>query len=443
MDKLSKIREAGVVGAGGAGFPSHIKLNAKVDTVIANGAECEPLLWKDKELMRLYPEKIISGIRHAMEITGASKGWIALKKDKNREAIEKFKALLKGDTSIEIYPLGDYYPSGDEVVLVHEVTGRIVPPGGLPLHAGVVVSNIETFLNISEAIDSGKPVTDKYLTINGEVGAPVTLKVPIGTSLDALVAAAGGLKIPRAYFLDGGIMMAKLLTDPSAYVKKTTSGFIAIPPDHYLAKKKGSTDRAVLAAGKSACDQCSYCTELCPRYLLGHDCQPHRVMRSLGLGEKPSEIESSFALLCVECGLCGLYSCPENLSPNIICGISKRNLAKKGIRPKAPQGNALKAHPMQPYRKAPIEKLLDKLSIKKYSAHADFSTAAISPDRAVLPLSQHIGAPSLPVVKKGEAVEKGKLIAVIPEGKMGSCLHASISGKIISADNDKIIIEKQ
>ena len=443
MDKLGKIREAGVVGAGGAGFPTHIKLNAKVDTLIANGAECEPLLWKDKELMRLYPEKIISGMRHAMEITGAAKGWIALKKDKNREAIEKFKAVLKGSSSIEIYPLGDYYPSGDEVVLVNEITGRLVPPGGLPLHAGTVVSNVETLLNISEAIDSGMPVTDKYLTVNGEVGAPVTLKVPVGTSLNELIAAAGGLKIPRAYFLDGGIMMAKLLKDSSAIVKKTTSGFIAIPPDHYLAGKKGGPDRDVLAVGKSACDQCSYCTELCPRYLLGHDCQPHRVMRSLGLGEKSAEIESSYALLCVECGLCGLYSCPENLSPNIICGIAKRNLARKGPQPKAAQGEPIKRHPMQPYRKTPLDKLLDKLSIRKYNTHADFSPKGMSPDRVVIPLSQHIGTPSLPAVKKGEAVQKGALIAAAPEGKMGSAIHASIGGKIASADNDKIIIEKQ
>jgi len=320
---ISIIREAGIIGAGGAGFPTNVKVNAKVDTVIINGAECEPLLYKDKEIMRLYPEEMVSGLKIVMDITGAGTGIIALK-SKNKEAIPKLKDICKKYKGVRVEVIDDVYPSGDEVVLVYEVTKRIVPPASIPLSVGCVVSNSETFLNIYYAVKNNQPVIEKYLTITGEVKHPVTIKVPVGISIKNILQYAGGVTVKEPAFIDGGPMMGKVIFDENSAVTKTSAGYIVLSKDHPLIIRKTLPPESAQRIGKSACDQCSYCTEFCPRYLLGHDVRPHMVMRSLGLTGKQYKAVSNWSLVCVECKLCTFFSCPEMLYPGESCGISKR-----------------------------------------------------------------------------------------------------------------------
>ena len=163
-----KVRAAGVVGAGGAGFPTHVKLAAKVDLVIGNGASCEPLLQSDPYLMENRPGEVLEGLARVMEAVGASRGLMCIKRKHKAAvaALEKAAAALGPDSGIEVYQLDDFYPAGDEHVMVHEVTGRTVPEGGIPLQVGVVVSNTESLLNVAAAV-RGVPVTDRYLTVCG------------------------------------------------------------------------------------------------------------------------------------------------------------------------------------------------------------------------------------------------------------------------------------
>ncbi|MBP7654171.1 SLBB domain-containing protein [Candidatus Dependentiae bacterium] len=441
-DKLINIiREFGIIGAGGAGFPTNVKVNAKVDTVIINGAECEPLLYKDKEIMRLFPEEMVSGLKIVMEITGAPTGIIALK-SKNKEAIPKLKDICKKYKGIKVEIIDDVYPSGDEVVLVYEVTKRIVPPGGIPLNVGCVVSNSETFLNIHYAVNSGHPVTEKYLTITGEVKHPVTIKVPVGTAIKDILPFAGGVTVKKPAFIDGGPMMGKVLFDENSAVTKTSAGYIVLSADHPLIIRKTLPSESTQRIGKSSCDQCSYCTEFCPRYLLGHDVRPHMVMRSLGLTGKQFKAVSNWSLLCVECKLCTLFSCPELLYPGESCGISKRELAKEGIRYVIPKDKVLKAHPMREYRKLPTKRLLERLTLSKYDKPAHFEKIDFKPKEITIMLNQHIGVPCSVLVKLGETVKCGQIIGRTPEGKMGASVHASIDGKVSEISSAYIKIKK-
>ena len=168
MDLSQNIYNAGVVGAGGAGFPTHIKANSKVEFVLANGAECEPLIHKDYELMVNFPKEIVAGMEAMIESTGAKKGYFGIKA-KNVKAISSISNVI--DTQIEMCQLGDFYPAGDEYELVYAATKRLIPPHGIPLNVGCVVNNVETFYNINNAIN-GFPVTEKFLSVTGLVKKP-------------------------------------------------------------------------------------------------------------------------------------------------------------------------------------------------------------------------------------------------------------------------------
>ena len=204
---LAAVKGAGVVGAGGAGFPTHIKIDAKVDIVIANGAECEPLLRAHQLIMASESMKMVLGMKTVMLATGAKRGYIGLKR-KYTDAITNLQTAIQaiGGNEIELFFLPDIYPAGDEHVLVHEVTGRIVPEGGIPLHVGIVVANVETLVNVANALE-GKPVTDKYVTVGGAVRKPITVKVPIGMKVEELIALAGGALVTPYAVIDGGPMV--------------------------------------------------------------------------------------------------------------------------------------------------------------------------------------------------------------------------------------------
>jgi len=444
MNLLDIIKTSGIVGAGGAGFPTHVKMNAKVDTVLINGAECEPLLCKDKELMKRFPDEIVGGLLLSMEQTGAGTGIIALK-GKNKEAIESFKKIIsanKLDNKIKIHILGDYYPSGDEVVLVYDALGRVVPPGGIPLAVGCVVSNVETFYNICMAATKSAAVTDKFLTIAGEVEHPVTLKVPVGTRISEILKYAGKILVPDPVFMAGGAMMSSIVFDAETPVTKTSSGYIVLSAQHQFILKKTQKQLQFRRIGKSACDQCSYCTEFCPRYLVGHPVEPHRVMRTLLMTASSEPLVTKWAASCVECGLCGFYSCPEGLLPNFMCGQAKRDAAATGVKFEIKK-DGIKAHPMAQYRKVPIKKLLAKIGLDTYEGHAGLSEITIEPDMVILKLRQHVGAPAVPIAASGAFVKKGDLVAAAPEGKLGANIHASIDGRVASVTEDAIIIARK
>jgi cobalamin reductase len=429
-----KIKAAGVVGAGGAGFPAHAKAASRVDTVIANGAECEPLIHKDLELMVRHADRVVHGVKLLMESTGARQGIIGIKK-KNQVAIDAFEKIVDGKT-IRLHLLGDFYPSGDEYILVYEATGRLIPPQGIPLNIGVVVSNVETLYNISRATDD-LAVTEKFITVAGAVNTPGSFVVPIGLSFRDAIGLAGGASAPEFAVFVGGVMMGKLEFNMDSPITKTTAGLVVLPVNHTLVQRKVLPEKSMHRIGKSACDQCSYCTELCPRYLLGYDVQPHKVMRSLGFTQTGEAVWNQYAELCCSCGLCTLYACPESLFPKEACDKSKRDMKEQGIRWSGKR--EVEPHPMYEGRRTPLKQLVKKLGVTEYDRPSLFRDIDCQPRRVEIPLAQHVGTPATPGVQIGETVKKGQCIGDIPGGKLGARVHASIDGGVRHMGNSIVI----
>jgi Na+-translocating ferredoxin:NAD+ oxidoreductase RnfC subunit len=366
---------------------------------------------------------------------GATAGFVAIKA-KNKHAVETVTAACTG-TRVQVKLLGDYYPAGDEYDLVHSVTGRLIPAAGLPIHAGVVVNNVETLANIAAAAE-GRPVTLKYLTIAGVVREPVTLAVPVGTSFAECIAAAGGATVPDPVLCLGGMMMGETTTNFDVPVTKTSTGVIVLSREHPVVKRKLTPPIAKARIGKSACDQCRYCTELCPRFLLGYAVEPHLVMRGLGFNATGQQDWNDWAALCCACGLCTLYSCPEQLFPKEACDDAKAALRaanRKWSGPTTPR-----AHPMREGRRVPIKALLRKLSLEDLNAPAPLRAEPLAPSRVRLRLKQGAGAPGQPLVAVGVRVSAGDAVAEPPAGALGARLHAPFAGVVEAVTATEILL---
>lgn len=439
MKLLEKIWSAGVVGAGGAGFPSHIKLNCRVEYLILNGAECEPLLKTDQYLMR---EKAFEIVRAAMEIgtlVGAEKKVIGLKKKYAEEIKSLEGAIRELKCDIKLHLMDSFYPAGDEQMLVYEVTGRSIPPGGIPLDVGAVVSNVGTAFNIYEAMED-RPVADKYITVIGEVKSPTLLRVPIGTSVMKCIEEAGGVTIRDYSVIMGGPMMGKIIDSddaPKRVIKKTDGAIIVIPRGHYIETRASLSMEHIKNQTRSACIQCTYCTELCPRYLIGHPLRPHKIMRSLSLSDYNEEIVKE-ALLCCECGICELYACPMGLSPRLVNIYFKNQLRQKGIK-YVHSGEKVSGSDMREYRKTPTKRLVSRINIHKYEGQRVGKLKEVNLDEVSIPLRQHIGMAAKAVVEAGDMVRRGQIIGRVDMDKVGANVHASIDGRVIEV-SDRIVI---
>ena len=438
-DIVDKVRAAGVVGAGGAGFPTHVKLQFEVEQVLGNGASCEPLLVSDPYLLEHRTDAVLDGLNTVMECAAAGRGIICVK-SKHSGAVQALRDRLAGkdySRPIEIFELDDFYPAGDEFILVNEVLGKIVPESGIPLNVLAVVSNVESLLNISLAM-AGHPVTERYLTVCGEVRSPIVCKVPIGSPAAEVIRLAGGARLDEYGIIMGGPMMGKVLASDAEPVTKTTSGIIVLPPNHNILRDKQRDMDRMRFIAKAACTQCSRCTDLCPRNLIGHSLQPHKIMRHLAYNPGMTGEVLEDALICSECGVCEKFACPMMLSPREINAVLKKKLLQQGVK-REPQRTAYTVSPFYDTRKVPVRRLMERLEVYKYDTHPPFLQEEFQPGRVSIPLLQHLGKPARPVVQAGQRVKKGELIGEIPEGALGARIHASIEGTVESVGENIVI----
>jgi len=433
MDLLESIQSNGVVGAGGAGFPSHIKFNARAEIVIMNAAECEPLLHKDKQMLKEYPRECIEGLKLVMKQVGASRGILGIK-EKYQYVFDALQPFM--EEGLEFCRLGNFYPSGDEITLVYEATGRVVAPGQIPLSTGCVVSNVETLFNVYR----NRPVTTSFLSVVGDVKTPVSLEVKVGTSLSECIQSAGGALCEDPVMLLGGPMMGTLCDDFDLPVKKTTGGIVVLDRSHDLIRRYSRTKAQYDKIAKASCDQCNFCTELCPRYLMGHPIEPHKNMRNAGFAVTNWDFVAG-AEFCCECNLCSFYACPEDLDPKNISTDLKWIIKGKSEGRLKFEPGSVEEHPMSHYRKAPIPRLMTKLGIDTFPNQAPLAPGVIGGGRMRIPLAQHAGAPAVPLVSLGEKVVVGQLLGKPPEGAMGAYIHSSVSGVVQAIDQEILITE--
>lgn len=441
MELIDKIKEAGIIGAGGAGFPTHAKLSSKAEYILLNGAECEPLLRVDQQLMEFYGKEIIGGLYLAGQAVGAKEAIIGIK-TKHKRVIgileENIKELdLVGKVSVK--PIPDVYPAGDEQVLVYELTGRVVPETGIPIMVGCVVINSETALNIFNATQ-GNPVTMKYVTLAGDVPNPITVKVPVGTPLKELLNLAGVTDFTKYSVIDGGPMMGPLLNDLFGYVTRKTKGLVVLETEHPLIEKKKVTMKSTKMLNTSACEQCRLCTDLCPRHLLGHSTQPHKMVRAMGYDLVPDE-EKTIAFTCCSCNLCEYFSCPAGIKPKTANTYYATLLREMGIKhqPK----DEYKVRSNRDFRMIPSKRLMARLGILKFEQPAPLQEGiALEPERVGISLRDFVGAPAVAKVSEGDEVKVGQLIGESPGDALGTKVHASIDGIVESVEEDKIIIRR-
>lgn len=434
MSELDDLRLCGVVGGGGAGFPLWKKLAAPVDTLLINGAECEPLLRSDQYLMLHEASTLVRAADRLRALCHAQQAIICLKDHYHaqREALQK--AIAETGLQVLLHDLPTVYPIGDEQAVVLSATGRTVPPGGLPGMVGCTVVSVSTAINAWYALQ-GTPVTHRLLTVAGEVARPGLYRVAVGALVSDVLAAAGETTRPCRLVL-GGPMMGPLIPEGAdPVVTKTCGGILALPLDHPVVLKATLPPEHVRSRARSVCIQCRTCTDLCPRFLSGHPIYPHLSMRAFAMG---MELEKS-AALCMDCGVCELYACPMGLSPREVQRSMKAALREKGEKNSfalgQPNAFAIGRH-------VPSERIAARIRVTAYEFETPASVMDVEPSTVRIPLRQHIGASATACVRVGDAVRAGQPVGRMAEGALGADVHASISGRISAMTADAVTIER-
>ena len=431
------LQNAGIVGAGGAGFPSYMKLASGADTLCINCAECEPLMYTDYMLMQEEMDKIVKGAQMVMEFTGISRTLVAIKEHRAHMLGFEDGQVLGQNVFVKLLP--NVYPMGDEINLIYESTGRVVKPGCLPITAGVIVMNGETVYNIYMATTNGTPVTEKWVTIGGDLADRYVVKVPVGMKVSELFKKMG-VTIKEGYsVIDGGPSMGKIINVARAVITKTTKSLLIIPNNKRCIQNKNIAMDDMLRRAASACCGCIRCTEMCPRHLLGYPIEPHKMIRAAlnqAVVDYPELIKT--ATLCCSCGVCAEVCCQE-ISPKDVILHLKGILAKNKQRFTAGD-EQYRMSSDRPYRMISSVRWEELLGIHKYDVVPQYVSKPIKATRVEIPMSQHIGAPSVPAVNVGDKVDVGQIIANCNAG-LSVPQHASISGTVTSVDSSKIIIE--
>lgn len=443
MNLVELIGSAGVVGCGGAGYPAQGKLKGSFEYFIINGAECEPLLRTDRYLMINKAREIVETAAMIKSELGIPRCTIALKAHYTDEIAALNTAIKDLNAPVELFLMESFYPAGDKQVIVYEVTGIVIPPAGSTGRSGVLLYNVGTVYEIYHAL-KGRPFIYKYLTVTGEVRKPVIVKAPIGTSIGTCIDLAGGVKTTDFRIVVGGPMMGKPATADMP-VTKTSSGILVLPADSKTLVYGATEIRHMLNRARSACIQCSYCTQLCPRHLLGHPLEPHKIMRKLAAGERISEMlddkDIQGAALCCDCGVCELYACPMGLQPRRVNGLVKAELKKAGIRYRT-EDRVFEPLPDRDDRRAPTAKVAARADVLKYNDYTIRELVRAEPKTVDIPMKMHSGAPCTPLVSVGDMVRAGDLIGTSHEGA-GTNIHASICGRVTAVSDKSVRIETE
>ena len=438
MELKEIMKEAGIVGAGGAGFPSYAKLADGADTLVVNGAECEPLLYTDYVLLQKEMPMVLFGINAVLEYAKIPRALLCIKEHTAKRLRLQDGTKLADRIILKTVP--DVYPMGDEINLIYTATGRVVPPGQLPITRGVIVFNTETIYNIGLVVQFGQPVTKTYLTISGDIPKAYCVKVPVGMKISEVLSVMG-VTVPDTHVvIDGGPSMGTVVNLSTDVVKKPCSGLLILPKTIPAVRNKLRTKEDNFRRAASVCCQCNRCTDLCPRHLLGYPLEPHKMVRStLSAAMADPELIKT-ATMCCGCDICSTLACCQEISPMQIIKEYKGILAKNRMKYVADPSEQFTPSPEREARMVSAGKWKEMLGVAKYDKFPPiYVEEKLKAKEVFVPMSQHIGAPAIPVVKVGDEVKENQLIAQAAEGL--SVPHfAPISGKVTYVDAKTIVI---
>ena len=311
---IEKVKKAGVVGLGGASFPTHVKLappkDKKAECLILNGTECEPYLTSDDRIMRERPQEILIGGAIMMKALGVTRGYVGIEENKPA-AIASMTEAAKAFPQIEVITLKKRYPQGGEKQLIDAVIRRQVPSGALPIDTGAVVQNVGTSLAVYEAVQKNKPLIDNVITVTGSC-LPIqhNYKVRIGTPMSKILEVAGGLPEKAAKVISGGPMMGRAIANLDAATVKANGAILVL------------TDAETRRRPESACIRCSKCASACPMGL-----EPWLLNKLSRAGGRYDELEKERVFDCIECGCCS-FTCPAGIPLLDMIRISKAEVMK-------------------------------------------------------------------------------------------------------------------
>ncbi len=433
------IGDAGVVGAGGAGFPTQFKLNEGLDTLVINGAECEPLIFSDYYIMEKEMQQMLDGAELIIDAMQLKEGYLGIKEHTAKRLGLSHGQKLSANVAVHVLP--NVYPMGDELILIYEVTKRIVAPGSLPFTQGVIVSNVETLYNVSNAA-KGIPVTEKYVTIGGKIPneARQVVKVPVGTAVTELFDRLGVVVPEDCVVLDGGPAMGNIIDPATYHVTKTTKSFLILPKTIPAITGKTATMDNMVRRASSTCCQCSMCTDMCPRALIGYPLKPHKIIRNVNGGHTNTPEDYLVASVCSGCGVCELTACCQGISPRAVYTQVKQSLAKNGLRYQH-DGSEVQADPNREYRMLPSDRFMARIGVAPYDIMPTLTGSLdLRVSTIYLPLRQHVGKPATAAVNVGDQVKVGDLIGRAAEG-ISANIHASVNGVVVAVSEQAVEIK--
>ncbi|MEE0410983.1 MAG: 4Fe-4S dicluster domain-containing protein [Clostridia bacterium] len=442
IEELQKIvYNAGIVGAGGAGFPTHRKFSDKVEQIVVNAAECEPLMMVDHHLLEYHLSEIAEALNVMCDAMGAKEVLIGIK-GKNMHLLDKDVVRSFRGTRIKIKEIPDVYPAGDEVMLTYETTGKIIPEGAIPIMVGVMVINVETVFNIYKALKNAEPVTEKYITIGGDVPEDITVVAPMGMKIKDLLNSVGYGNLEGKSVVNGGPMMGALVDIENDVVTKTTKGLLIFPTTHGVIQRMKQPVGVSMKRASAACCNCTMCTDLCPRYLLGYNLEVHKTVRAASHGEVKNTEAFLQNALCCGCGVCSVIACQQGLFPSKLSMEIKGALGKYGLR----RENNVQPESARPERASRLissNKLIDRLGIRRFVKKSVKKVDTVfTPDTVYIQLKQHVGKPATATVKVGDKVKAGDVVALTAYEDLGTVMHSSINGTVKEVTDRFVIIGK-
>lgn len=436
------------------------QINESCRTVIVSALKDNPLSFAEEYLLQREWHKIIDGLKFLMGNHHAEKGIIAVSKS-DRPVTADLKRSIDDCDNIDLFFVDNFYPAADQAILIYEVTGQPFSGATPAALSGSLVYDLRTVINIYEAVTEKTPVTRRLLTCTGEVAIPSLVLGHIGVSFREVIELCGGAVIDEYVILSGAPARGAIITDIDTPVTGSTTTITVLPADNELVKERSQTLGEQIKKCKSVCNQCSFCTELCPVYLLGGKLYPHLIMRQIAYGLSEPEEVILGALLCSECGICEVFSCPHKLSPRAVNKEIKERLKQEAEAESllssqidgqingqisGEHTNDLISGQLQPrssrdYRKVDFKRLADLFSVGPYAEPPKMELLETSPGQVELLFKEMSASGVLTRVKTGEEIAEGSLVAET-EMSTGAGLHASISGKVTFLDKERVIIRR-